>query len=66
MNKKQRQRIEKSITELQEIADEEREKVDNAPEGQEDTERYQEMEEAADGIDDALSTLEGKIKNDLD
>ena len=57
MNQKQRDKISKIIDELEDIASEERDKRENAPENLYDSERYTRMEEIADNIDEAIEYL---------
>ena len=58
MNKKQRERLPTAIDVLREIADEERDKVESAPENLAQTDQYVRMEECADAIDSATAELD--------
>lgn len=75
MNKSQRQELENIASQLEEIrdrleeiAEEEMEKVENAPENLAESERYTQMEEFADTLNDASSNLDDiidSIRNDV-
>jgi predicted Rossmann fold nucleotide-binding protein DprA/Smf involved in DNA uptake len=53
------------MSSVETIASEEREKYDNAPEGLQDSEKYQAMGEAADALESFQSAIE-TISSDLD
>jgi len=58
MNQEQRKRIFDIIENLDYIANEEREKYENAPEGLMDTDKFLQFEENADRIQEAIDILE--------
>jgi len=58
MNQNQRKRMQNIIDELYLIAEEEREKYENAPEGLQDTDRVYQFSENADAIEEAIGYLE--------
>ena len=61
MNKRQREKIEEMIAELEQIQEEEQEKYDNAPEGLEDTDRVLRFQENADNLQEAIDILQEVI-----
>jgi Asp-tRNA(Asn)/Glu-tRNA(Gln) amidotransferase C subunit len=75
MNKSQRQELENIASQLEEIrerleeiAEVEMDKVNNAPENLSDSDRYTQMEEYADTLNDASSDLDDiidSIRNDV-
>jgi hypothetical protein len=58
MNKSRRKKIEQALDLLREAAEEERDAFDNLPDSLRDAERGQKMEEAADALDEVVSSLE--------
>lgn len=68
MNKEQRKLLEKLashiedvIADLEMIRDEEQEKVDNAPENLQYSERYEQMQEIADTIQSVIDELDNAV-----
>lgn len=68
MNSKRRERLTKSklilekiANELDSVSDEEMDSLDNVPENLRDSERFAQMEEAADKIGDAKSFVEDAV-----
>lgn len=57
MNQEQRDKIAKIIEQLEELESEERDKRENAPENLYYSERYEQMEETADEINDTIEQL---------
>lgn len=57
MNQKQRDKLSEIINELEFMEVDERDKYDNAPEGLQDSERFQKFEENADSIQEAIDSL---------
>lgn len=71
MNKERRKRLDEIVAlvseargALEEIAGEEREAVDNLPDGLRESERGERMEEIADSLEEAVSSLE-ELENTL-
>lgn len=58
MNNERRKKIEQALDLLREAAEEEREAFENLPDSLRDGERGQKMEEAADALDEAVSSVE--------
>lgn len=58
MNNERRKKIERALDLLREAAEEEREAFENLPDSLRDGERGQKMEEAADALDEAVSSVE--------
>lgn len=65
MNKERRKRLDEVMAlvsearrQLEEVAGEEREAVDNLPDGLRESERGERMEEIADSLEEAVSSLE--------
>lgn len=61
MNAERRKKIERALDLLREAAEEERASYDNLPEGIQESERGQKMEETADALDEAVSSLEDAL-----
>lgn len=61
MNAERRKKIDRALDLLREAAEEERASYDNLPEGIQESERGQKMEETADALDEAVSSLEGAL-----
>ena len=64
MNKKRRERLQDAIAHLDQavhivesVRDEETESMENTPEGFQETERYEAMENAVDALDDAITSI---------
>ena len=62
MNQKQRNKLMEIINELEFMEVEEREKYDNAPEGLQDSEKFQKFEENADCIQEAIDQLNEAVE----
>jgi len=63
MNAKQRKRLTEARDIIEEIAEDERSKRDNAPENLWDSEKYTRMEEVADLLDECVMNLDEAIDN---
>jgi len=62
MNAKQRRTLEEARSVIEEIASEERDKRENAPENLYDSERYENMEASADLLDEAVQNIEEALE----
>lgn len=62
MNQNQRDRLQKAIEIIEEVANEEEEKLSNMEENFSETENYQNMEEKRDTLDNIKSDLEEVIQ----
>lgn len=62
MNKEQREQLQKAIDIISEIAEQEQEKYDNAPENLQDTERVEKFQEDADSLEEIRQELESILE----
>lgn len=64
MNAERRQKLERVMAELEEIAQDERSALDNLPEGLQQSERGQTMEAAADNLDEAVESARRALEGE--